>query len=554
MPFKDDDLQRMRQSFEALVTERKSMEQTWDNIERFIMPLRGGKFFEDDRTEQSQEWQRREIFDDTAITDADILSASIHGSLTSPAIKWFDLKFGSKDLRQDPESAAWLQACTDIIYQELQESNFDMEVQEGYLDLVGFGNTCVTLEMEGTYDNFAGFDFNCIPVRGIYFDESSKGQVYNLYRRLEWTLNQIVDKFGLEDIPEHLSELYKDGKAETDHKYNIIFCIYTRAKVDKDVDLVAPLPEDLRPFGYTYILRNTAERLGKPGGYYEMPAYLPRWRKTSGSKYGYGPGHLAISSVMTLNEYYRLDLKSAEKAIDPASIATERGLISDLDLGPRGLTIVKDINTSLKPYESGARFDISDTRMEQLRNQIHRVFKIDQLNLKDSPAMSATEAQIRYELMNRVIGPTLGRLKTDFFNPMIQRAFNILFRADKFPEMPDKVKSETEGKLDVHYTGPMERAQKMDQVASIERWLAFIGQFGEAYPDMVDVPNEVKIAKEMADILDINMENVHSNAELSTIKRLKQQLAEVQQQLMQAQAEGEAMQAQGKGMQEMEQV
>ena len=545
------DAKTIKMRFDALLSQRNSAEQAWDEIERYIMPLHGGKFFEEQTSEHEVEWHRREIFDETAITDADTLSAALHGSLTSPAIKWFTLAFRDDKLQKEPESAAWLQECSKIIYQTLQESNFDMEVAEMYLDLVGFGNSCVTLEVDGDYDNFEGINFTTIPIRGIYFDMDKKSQIFNLYRRLEMTVTEMIDKFGVDGVPEDIAKLYtEDTTAYIDRKFTVIFCIYKRKDADPDINTLGPVAIEARPFGSSYVLHKSAELLGEPGGYYEMPGYVPRWRKTSGSQWGYGPSHLAISTVMTLNEYVKLDLKAAEKVVDPATLVTERGLITDLDLEPAGLTVVRDLN-SVAAFESKARFDVTDARIAGLQNQIHRIYKIDQLQLKDSPAMSATEASIRYELMNRLIGPTLGRLKTDFFSPMIGRVFNILWRAGQLPELPDTL-ADADSALDVKYTGPMDRAQKMDQIASIERWLTFIGQFGEAFPDMVDVPNEVMAAKEMAEILDVSMTLVHSDAELSKIKRLKEEVQQLQQQLMAQQAQGDAMKAQGEGAQAMQ--
>ena len=51
--------------------------------------------------------------------------------------------------------------------------------------------------------------------------------------------------------------------------------------------------------------------------------------------------------------------------------------------------------------------------------------------------MTATEVQVRYELMQRLLGPTLGRFQSEFLNPLIERVFGIMFRANAFLPAPE---------------------------------------------------------------------------------------------------------------------
>ena len=76
------DNKQIRTRFEELFSDRKIVENTWDLIERVIMPLGGGRFFQPLKNEGEIDWRRRGIFDDTAILGCDTLAASIHGSLT----------------------------------------------------------------------------------------------------------------------------------------------------------------------------------------------------------------------------------------------------------------------------------------------------------------------------------------------------------------------------------------------------------------------------------------------------------------------------------------
>lgn len=524
--------------YDALFALRQgTVEQDWELISKYIAPMRAGNFYEDQRSENEIRYREPEVFDDTAITGADILASSIHGSLTNPALVWFNMRFRSPELNKNKEAREWIEAVSDLCYYAIQDSNFDLEIAEAYLDVVAFGNSAVMQE-EVNPDEYAGVNFSTLPLREIYFEEGSKGEIRNLYRRLQWSALQILDKFGAENVPDSIITRAAQP-AQAGIKLDVIFVVYKRDNVEK-IPLGKIASADKRPYGYMYVLKE-GNVVMQEGGYYEMPAYLPKWRKTSGSMWGYGCGNLAIPTVMTVNNLIELTLNSAEKVVDPSNLVTERGLISDLDLSAGSVTVVRDLDNSIRPYESRARFDVSNLEIDKLRQQIQQIFKVDQLELKNSPAMTATEASIRYELMNRVLGPTLGRLQNDLLNPLIQRTFNILLRAGQLPDMPEAVASA--GTVDIQYNGPLTRAMKMDSNAATERWVQGIGGMAQVFPDALDIPNVDEIAKDSGQQLGVPEKYINTDAYIKKVRKERAEAQQAAQEAELAKMQGEAEQA-----------
>lgn len=507
--------------YQAQNAQRQLVEQTWDLVEKFIGPIRGGKFFQDNVGELSVDWRRgRDVFDNTAIVAADILASAVHSALTSPALQWFGLRFRNDEMNENAEAKVWLEACAEEIYQALGDSNFNTEINETYLDLVTYGSSILVEEEEDkVYVNPRGGDlvFSSVPIRECFFEAGADGRPVVLYRCYEWTPVQIVDKFG-NRTPEDIKQKAMNG-ATADVREKVIFCVWRRKEVNENsVRLMAP---KLRPYGCIYVLERGCVPLSDEGGYYEMPAFFIRWKKSSGSQWGHGPGTLALSDVMTLNQLVELVLKAAGKVVDPATLVNERNLLSDLDLDASGVTVARDI-AGIKPYESAARFDVSSMQVDDLRRKINRTFLVDQLELKESPAMTATEVQVRYELMQRLLGPTLGRLQSDLLDPLIERTFRILWRAGKLPPMPEKL-AMLRPQLDVEYTGPLARAQRVDRVASMERWAAQIGQLSQIFPEMHDLVNPDRLGRESARLLGVPTKSLNSQDEVKTLRRNREQ-------------------------------
>ena len=543
------DSAQIKKRYDFEVDYRKTLEDTYQVIEKFVVPFRG-EFFKPMSMEQEVDWRRREIYDSTAIDSCQTLAASMQGSLTSPSVKWFDLGYRDEQLKRNNAALRWLEDCGDIIYDTLQDSNFNVEASEFYLDLSSYGTGIIIEDAKGEdYETkWEGLEFNASPIVDSYFEEDAEGNVYNFYRRLKWTPIQIIDRFGEENCPEYVKEA---AAKEPKEKIELIYCIYTRPE-NKDADISRSLPVDSRPYGCKFVFHKDASQIGPTGGKYEMPSFVGRWKKVSGSKWGHSPSFVCLSDILTLNELTEQTLEALGKVVDPSTIVTQRGLLSDLDLGRGGLTVARS-KEDIWAYESKARFDVGELKIDRLQRSIQKAFFVDQLELKETPAMTATEAQIRYELMQRLLGPTLGRLQTDFLDPMISRTFNLLARGGQLPEPPPIV-AEIQSEYDILYTGPLPRAQRMQTVQAIQQYMGYIGALAEQVPDVRDIPDPDAMAREIARLSGVPARLNKDESVVKKDRKIKKQQQNAMMQNELAKGRGEAQEALGKGQAQLRSI
>lgn len=541
------DCQDLSKRLQSLETQRQNLNNVLELVEKFVVPFRG-KFFAPESSEEEVEWRKRDKYDDTAVLAAQTLASSMQGSLTSPAFKWFSGKFRNDELNHEDEAKTWLEECMNSVYHILQDSDFNLEASEIYLDLVSFGTGFIIEEAEhDDAGNFVGIDFSSIPMKECYYELDHKGNIIKFYRVVKWTASQIASKFGTDKLPQKVQDALK-SPGKVGDKFTIVFAIYDEPKNAK-ADISSLLANDARPYQYKYFLKDSGEQLGETGGYYEMPVYAPRWRKVSGSKWGYSPAMVVLGDIMTLNSLTEMTLEALAKVIDPATLTTERGLISDLDLQAGGLTVVRNMN-DVQPFESRARFDVGELKIERLQFSINRAFYVDQLQLKESPAMTATEVQVRYELMQRLLGPTLGRLENDFLNPLIQRTFNILLREGVLPPIPESVKL-LGGNIDIEYIGPLSRAQKMDEVNTTNQWLGSMAQYIEIFPEVRDIPDIDAISRGTGNMMGVPARFMKDSKTVDEERKQRAQQEQLQREMAMMQQGGEAMSAMGEGMEKM---
>lgn len=471
------DVAKLKQAYDALKSDRSTEETVWDDIEKFIMPLTGqtAQAVEQSSVESKTDLQ---LWDLTAPLAAEHLASSLHGDVTSPASKWLDFEWQDSELEQDHDSVKYRERLAELVWSELQASDFNMEIASAYLEWGALGNMALVVEpMPAAPGEWRGLDFTAVPVRQVVFEENSRGGVHRWFRHLQWTPIQIVDHCEQErdaagkpmyEAPERIRKMAAQPDGGT-KKIPVCFCIFRRPEVAIEVD-GDRIPEK-RPYGYVYFTIDEAERLGPEGGYYQMPAVMARWGKRPGSVWGFGRGHIALRHVKWLNAFKELQRNAAEKAVDPALGATER--VGDVvDLRPGKVTVVPS-KDDLWTIESGARFDVSAEVMRDERIEVRRAFHEDDLQLKESPQMTATEVQARKDQMNRALGSPVGRLQTDALSPIAMIVLDHLSRAKKLPPAPDMVKRKR-AELKLRFRGPIARAQLMDEVVAIEREAAFI--------------------------------------------------------------------------------
>jgi len=532
------DCKSLKVRLDKLIQDRKVVEEQWDLIQQFVVPYRGN-FFRDVQSEGAVEWrQSRQVFDATAMNANNILSSSLHGSITNPSHQWFNFRFRRDDLSENREAAQWLRDCTQICFETIRDSNFNLEANEGYIDLTSYGTAFMSKEILETNGSFEDYLFAAAPIEESYFEVDFRGLVHRYYRKMKWSAVQLSTKFGREKIPEKYRDMV-DKPQGTEANIEIVLCVYQREGQHDPTKVAAPIN---RPVGFKYFLYEGGEAIGEEGGYYSMPTLVMRWRNTAGSVWGNSPAMIALPDILTLNQLVELILESLEKVVDPAIKTTERGLISDLDLSAAGVNVVRNMQ-DLEAFETKARFDVAELNREKLQASIRSIFYVDQLELKDSPAMTATEVSVRYELMQRLLGPTLGRLESDFLDPLVTSTFADLVRYKRLPDMPAVVQDSRDPTVNVEYTGPMARAQKLDQAQSLTQFLGAVAQMGEVNPQALEKVDWDQSVSLMAEYYGAEPKVLVSEAEMKKKRREQAQLGARAGEAEVSKLEGDAQQA-----------
>lgn len=515
----DTQFASLRRRYRLQKSLRTQIEPEWEEIEHFTGPIKAAGqqgATADATTEKSED--RADVWDFTAIDGREKLSSSMQMGITNPNTRFFFASFRERTLNNDNEARTWLDGESEGVWNDLQDSDFNTEIAKVYHEMTGPGPAFMYIEpLVGDPDptslreSYQGVDFTSVPLRSAFFEPDRRGGIRTFWERSVWTASEVISYCEEHSIPvpEDIQEMYAKG---SDKKTEIVFCIFPRPTIQKRRAVRYPAAPTLRPWGFVCWREDTGVKLGEEDGYYEMPVLYTGWSRTAGSKWPHGPSSIALPTIKYLNGWLETYQTAGEKAVDPPVLANQKDLIANVDLTPGGLTPTRDIN-GFKTLESNGKFNIAEAIINDLRNQLRSIYRYDDLQLKESPAMTATEVQVRYELMNRVLGKTLTFIQNDLLSPIILTVLAMRIRLGASQPMPKKVKA-AGGLFNIEYQGPLARSQRTDEVAAIERGAAFVAGLAQFYPKARAAFDPVKAIKHVFQRLGIPTEIMPSDSEI----------------------------------------
>ena len=368
-----------------------------------------------------------------------------------------------------------------------------------------------------------GIHFSTLHIAEFYIQENTKGYVDTLYRKYKLTARQAVQEFGIDNVGQKITEAVKD---KPDKMFNFIHAVEPLEDYERSMGKA----ETKLPFHSCHVCEED-KMVVRAGGYKEFPYLVPRWSKATGEIFGRSPSYNALPDIKTLNKAVEIGLRAWSKAIDPPLLVQDDGVIGRVRMTPGGITVVRN-DAAVQPFQSGANFALTDMKENQLRQAIRQAYYSDQLQLQEGPQMTATEVQVRYELMQRLLGPTLGRFQSEFLNPLIERVFGIMYRADGFIDAPEIVIGES---IDVEYVGPLARSQRMEEAVAVERLYQLAMQVAQIDPNILQIINHDKAIRLRAELLGVpktvlkGEDEVEAEREAAALQQMMQQQMMVEQ-------------------------
>jgi hypothetical protein len=380
----------------------------------------------------------------------------------------------------------------------------------------------------------AAFHFESLTVGEYAYSFGDVGVVNTFFRTLYLSSRQIVEQFP-KNAPLSLRAKVKKKESGIDVVDQVILEVVLKES-----------HADFKYRRYFFWLQDKERSDDKredgafhTDSFYEHPYVVGRWTTVSRDAYALGPGVRAVPEIRRLQEVEKSVLMATHKMVDPPvnAPARMRGKLSTL---PGAKNYSASPNEKVEPVYA-MQFDLSSAGvvLERIEGRIQKCFYNDVfLTGSRDPNASpykATEVTAREQERMLRLGPVVERLQHEFLRPIVERCFNIMLRAGKFPIMSGELQ-EMAGDYKITLVSPLATAQRQVALQGINSFLAFLGQaaqFDQSILDNIDVD---EAARDYADITGVRYGILRTTDEV-------QQVREARQKAMQAEkAKQEAMQ------------
>lgn len=500
------------QAYNRLKSERTVWEHHWQELADYVLPRKNNI------TTQTTPGEKKhaDLLDNTAMLSNEKLAGALHGLLTSNESQWFELTTGNVDLDEDDDVREWLYETARVILLTLNNSNFQTEVHELYLDLCAFGTSPMCIEE----DEKRIVRFSSKPIQSVVIDENHMGTIDTIYLYLEWDIRKIIGQLGMDALTEKMREHMRSMMSTTnagqaEKTFPLIYTIYPANEMGRK-------DKGNKKFVYEWVSVSDKQIL-KTGGFNEFPWVCPRWSKVSGEKYGRGPAMVALPEAKMVNKMQETVLQGAQKVVNPPLQVPHDGFLLPLNTKPGGILVRlpnANPNAEIRPILNDTRIDFGQQVMEDVRNRIRQAFFDDLLQLKDGPQMTAAEVLQRSEETMRLLGPLLGRQNYEFLAPLIERVYAILERRGKIPAVPEALNGQ---EVRVQYSSMIAKAQRVNEATSILRFFEAAQNFIALDPASAEVMDNEEAVRILARTYGVPTRVIRKKADLEKVREARAQ-------------------------------
>lgn len=502
-------------TYEHLKGSRVNWDAHWKDCADYIIPKKNDVWGEFTIGEKKS----NRIFDSTGPHANELLASALHGMLTNPMTKWFGLSSGNLMIDKEDSVRKYFQDTVNALHDIMNNSNFQTEVHEFYLDLCCFGTSVMVVEE----DKEDIVRFQSRPVYQCYVMEAPNGAIDSIFRRYEMTYKQVVQKFGADVFTE--SERMACSK-DPAKRFEIIHGVFPKG----DYNPFSVGIKGQRKYHSVHVMRDSRKILSE-SGFFEFPYIVSRWTKLTHEVYGRSPGMKALPDIKMINEVMKTTIRSAQKVVDPPLQAPDDGMVLPLRTAPGAINYYRaGTGDRIEPLQTGSRVDFGLQFIDNLQNKINKSYFIDQLQLGvDGPQMTATEVMQRTEERLRLLGPVLGRQHNEFLKPLVERVFNIAQRKGLLPDPPEQI---AERAVSVQYSSMIARAQRASEAENINRVMQLVGPFFQINPDMADNIDFDEMFRYAANLYNLPQDIMVEQEELEEARQAKLEAMQAQQEQM----------------------
>jgi len=497
-------------------TKQANFRSHWQNISDmgcpFIYPITGS------RSPGAE--LMTEIFDVTMMEESENMASGLSNNLMPAGQQFFSIRAADRRLHQSQMIRRQFSKATEVLHEQLANSNFVCQVDMSLLMWLMFG----IANLYSDWTKKTGLNYRDYGIGRWQCLENSQSIIDSMIMTVPMTARQCVQDWGLENVGESIVKAYEKNETRNDI-FNIIHL--TRPRAERDETMI---DAKNMPFESVYVSEKDDHTI-EEGGFDEFPFAVPRYRIISGEVYGRGQGSIALRAARTLNRAVKDFDEAGNKWVNPPLEILDT-FDGDVDVSPGAQNWVTQLN-SIQAIDRGAigAFPIGKDWIEYRTQRIQEIFF---KNVFEQLAMLTGDRRTTVEIIERLkegmkkMSKPIGRLFTELFDPVITRSFLLLIRNNVLDPLPAEVAQQG---FKIEYINPLALALRDQQSKGLQYWIAALGQMEPIFPGVKDNVDHDKAARDLGESLGVKTDHIRPIRDRDAIRQMRQEAQQAQLQM-----------------------
>ena len=511
------ELSYINRQHKELFDEFENWKPLFKDVRDFINPYIGE--FEGE-TPNSGDRHDEEMLRTMPIKYSHILAAGLQWGITSPTRPWIKFAFSDQQLMQNSDILNWLNIVKNITLDVLFKGGFYPENHQFYLELGCFCTAAMLIEA----DDDTVINCHTFTCGEFAIGVDSKRKPNMFARNIQMTPFQIVEKFGIDNVPDSIKQCYKDKNYNKQREVKHLICPNTKfddSKIDNG---------SMKFSDYYWMAEQKEGEYLKKSGFSEFPVMLERYQIKGSDIYGTGPGIWSLGDAKQIQLMWRDICTAAELGVKPPvqapSDIMKNGGINMLPAGANYYNPTGGSDGSIKPlFKVELNLDHATSVQQAIEECLKEHFNtkvFQMLSDMEKGTRTAREViELSSEKMSQM-GPLLERLQTGYLPQVVNRVLSIGFRSGIYPPPPQEIQGM---EMDIEFVSVLAQAQKQYDITPIMDTVnAIIGMATETQQtDILDKINFDEVSDQIGGLNGVPPSIINSDDAVAQIRQARQQ-------------------------------
>lgn len=535
------DPKAIAKNYNFLLSEMSEMRPHWADIDKYIRPSRIA------RRGLSGSGVKDVRFDSTASNSTRILSFMMQAGTIPKALVWLLFRIPDSDpaafLNQNQRVQTWFQQFSTIVWLILNRSNFHRTASETIWDAATFHTAAGFSEENIFARGFQNMSFKSLGIGSYTFGEDKYGNADTMYEpylltahKAEQEFKQAIEKKGGQ-LPSDILKALKDNKPDETFEFlRYVAPRHNRNPESRFTEDMAWQEQDIYMGKKDRRNRTTPFAIGtdvetvRESGHNEFPYWVWRWATQSGELWGTGQSAIAMPAIKLINRTRKKLSKGLDNAVDPGQWVNPELLLSKPKFQSGMIDYARDVSNVSRAQVYEGRWDWGKVDVDGLRQEIKDIYFTDFMILPGNYLNVEQVLTLRSQL-DKFLGPNVESMEFDFLAPNVERAAAIALRSGVVPPPPPEL--DQVGTIEPQFLGTLARAQQLNDVEAVERFLGVTDAVMDRFPeagDNIDIDEVVQIAGNRLGIPDKILRDIDAVDAVRAAKRemVEQRMAQEQ--------------------------